>query len=75
MAQKAFSASPEVVPVVPRRERKHLPCGCLFEDGEAVEVCDSCQREVDKRKAGEAHKASMTLEQRLEALEKYVYSH
>lgn len=51
----------------------YLPCGCVLENGEFTTICEACGREVAKLEANRDYAASLTLEQRVAALEKTVY--
>lgn len=52
---------------------QYLPCGCALENGEFTTVCEPCAREVAKLQANKDYAASLTLEDRVAALEKAVY--
>lgn len=65
------------LPVEPAKPRR-LPCGCAVlvtgpHDVEFVETCEACARSVEVQRQHEQVIAAMTLEERVKALEAFVF--
>lgn len=51
----------------------NLPCGCIMENGEFTHVCESCASELARKKVLDDAAATLTLEDRVAALERTVF--